>query len=181
MPRGVPNEKMAMHSPVNQPGRELHSDDVAIEQPPRIVLTNDEPIEREEVIIPVSRAGAAQYLEQLAFANDPVTIRIERSSEKFAPHSVDCWVNGIGAELFIKGRWVQCGYLPVGHIVTTKRKYVEVLARSKVDTLSTQVEKHADHEDNIIDRHTSQRSPFSVIRDASPKGAEWLTALLSER
>lgn len=181
MPRGIPN-KDAINSPVNQPVRELHTGDMPVGQNPAIVLKDDEPIEREQTIQTLDRLPADDYLAALKFGEEPVTIRIERSSEKFAPHSVDCWVNGVGAEVLIRGKWLQLGYLPIGHMVTTKRKYVEILARSKTDSVRTEVRnEESESPDNVIDRHTSQKTPFSVIRDENPKGAEWLTSLLAER
>lgn len=182
MPRGTPNApaKQAKNNPVNAAARELHTGDMAVGQHAPIVLADDKPLEREQIILPLEKQMAGKYLADLAFAEEPVTIRIERSSEKFAPHSVDCWVNGVGAEILMKGRWIQTGYLPVGHVVTTKRKYVEVLARSKHDSVQTEVKKHEESEENVIDRHTSQKTPFSVIRDENPRGAEWLTRLLQE-
>ena len=178
MPRGIPNQ--AKNNPVNQPVRELHTADMAVGQQPRIVLHDDAPIDHESVIIPVEQMPASNYINALKFAEEPVTIRIERSGEKFAPHSVDCWVNGVGAEVLMNGKWVQLGYLPIGHAITTKRKYVEILARAKHDTVQTNVTKHEENEDNFIDRHTSQKTPFSVLRDANPTGGEWLTRLLAE-
>lgn len=144
-----------------------------------IVFKDDEPIDRERIIV-AEKTPDVEYFEALQFAEEPISIRIERSAEKFAPNSVDCWVNGIGAEIMINGKWVQCGYLPVGHVVTTKRKYVEVLARSKQDTVQTAVLKHEDFEENTNPISTSQKVPFSVIRDANPRGAEWLTKLIRE-
>jgi len=182
MPRGIPNAKpaQAKNNPVHAPARELHTADLAVGQQPAIVLPDDGPIEREQVIVALDKQPADDYLQALKFAEEPITIRIERSSEKFAPHSVDCWVNGVGAEVLMRGKWIQCGYLPIGHVVTTKRKYVEVLARSKHDTVQTNVQKHEESEDNVVDRHTSMKTPFSVIRDDNPRGAQWLTRLLAE-
>lgn len=178
MPRGIPNS--AINNPVNQPVRELSTADMAVGQMPPIVFPEHGLPDRERIVEPLDRMPADDYLSALKFAEEPITIRIERSSEKFAPHSVDCWVNGIGAEVLMRGKWLQLGYLPVGHAVTTKRKYVEVLARSKTDTVQTEVKKFEDGEENLNPIHTSQKTPFSVLRDENPRGGEWLTRLLAE-
>ena len=178
MPRPLPSQ--AINNPVNSPAPELSTADMQVGQMPDIVLRNDEPIDHEQLVIPVDRPLESEYIKALKFAEEPVTIRIERSSEKFAPLTVDCWVNGIGAEVFMRGKWLQLGYLPVGYPIITKRKYVEVLARSKVDSVQTDVQKREDSEDNIIQRHTSQKSPFSILKDDNPLGHEWLTRLLAE-
>jgi hypothetical protein len=159
--------------------KELHTSDLKVGQQPPIIL-DDNPIDHENVILPVGNHLQPSYLASLAFAEEPVTIRIERSAEKFSPMVVDAWVNGKGAEAFINGKWIECGFLPVGIPVITKRKYVEVLARSKVDTVNTNVVKHENHEDNIIDRTTHSKVPFTIIKDANPVGTEWLTKLFLE-
>jgi hypothetical protein len=143
---------------------------------------NQKPLIEDEVLPLIVEAPAALhkvYMEALAFAEEPVTIRIERSGEKFAPNVIDLWVNGQGAEILQNGRWVTYNALPVGTPVTTKRKYVEVLARSKTDTINTKSGKKDEFSEiNSIERYTSAKAPFSVIRDKNPLGVEWLTNLL---
>lgn len=170
----------AEHAPVIRTGKEISTSDLKVGQQPRIVLTADDEIDHENVIIPVDTPLMSEHARLLAFAEEPVTIRIAQSSEKFAPKVVDAWVNGKGAEVLMNGKWVELGWLPVNIPVTTRRKYVEILARSKTDALSTQVVKHEESEENNIDRNTSSKTVFSVIDDKSPLGVEWLTRLLME-
>jgi hypothetical protein len=33
---------------------------------------------------------------------------------------------------------------------------------------------------NLISRNTSQKYPFSVIKDPNPRGYQWLTTVLSQ-
>lgn len=159
--------------------REIHTGDLDVGQAKDIVL-DDDPIDREQIIVPVDGPLLSGQAQNLAFSEEPVTIRIERTKEKNAPKVVDAWVNGKGAEVLINGKFVEFGCLPVGLIVTTKRKYVEVLARSKTDSVSTSVVKRDDGEDNIVNRDTSSSIPFTVVQDKNPIGAEWLTRLLME-
>jgi hypothetical protein len=53
--------------------------------------------------------------------------------------TVDCWVNGKGAEVWDERtrKWMEFNFLPVGLPIITKRKYVEVLARSKSMKVNT--------------------------------------------
>lgn len=165
----------AATAPVRRPPRELHTEDIGIQQKPTIEDHND----FENVTVAPENVLGSRHLELLAMAEDPVTIRIERSGDKNAPPAIDCWVNGRGAEVLVNGKWVALGYLPVGQILTTKRKYVEVLARAKVDTINTRVEdRESETPKNLIDRNTWSRAPFSVIEDKNPLGAEWLTRLV---
>lgn len=166
----------ASNAPVRRPRPELHTADIGIEQKPAIESRDDL---ANEIVAAPPDVLKKEYAEQLAFNEEPVTIRIERSSEKFAPRVVDAWCNGKGAEVLVNGRWVETSYLPIGVAVTTKRKYVEILARSKLDTINTKVEdRDSEKPQNLIERSTSSRAPFSVIEDRNPKGAAWLTGLV---
>lgn len=166
----------AGNAPVRRPPAELHTADIKIHQKP-VIESRDELLE-EIVIAP--EVLEKEYSEALKFAEEPVTIRIERSSEKFAPPVIDLWCNGKGAEIVVNGRWVETRVLPVGVPVTTKRKYVEILARSKIETVTTNSGKIDENsERNDIARYASSRAPFSVLRDNNPKGADWLTGLVT--
>lgn len=166
----------ASNLPVRRPPQELHTGDIKIEQKPSIEDRED--LENEIAVAPPD-VLKKDYQDQLAFMEEPVTIRVERSSEKYAPHCIDCWCNGKGAEILMNGKWVETKAIPVGIPVTTKRKYIEILARSKITSVQTRHEdKTVEQPRNFVDRYTSSRAPFSVIEDKSPRGAEWLTNLV---
>lgn len=170
----------ALDQPVFSGGNEYSTGDMELGKPSSIILHDDKPIDREQVIIPVESPMASNYIAKLAFNEEPMTIRIERSAERFSPNTVPCWVNGIGAEVLMQGKWIQLGYLPVGVLVTTKRKYVEVLARARHQSIDTEVARHDESETNEIGRSDSQRAPFSVIKDENPAGYDWLTRLMAQ-
>lgn len=165
----------AINNPVRRPGREQHSADTPIDQ--KRVITDGRP-EGDNVVVANMDGLDAKMLAELSFMEEPVTIRIEPSTAENAPPAIDCWVNGRGAEALINGKWMVLGWLPVAIPVTTKRKYLEVLAKSKRDRIETKVVKLPDSERNEIERATMSVAPFSVIKDANPEGAEWLTRLL---
>jgi hypothetical protein len=161
--------------------RELHTSELPIGQSPAIDLPDNGPIDHEQVIVPVDTPLVDSYLVGLKFAEEPVTIRISMSSEKYAPKVVDCWCNGIGAEVMMNGRWQQLGWIPVGREVTVKRKYVEILARSKIDNITTDTDDPGvENPQNRIERSTSAKVPFSVLKDDNPMGHAWLTRLMAE-
>ena len=79
-------------------------------------------------------------------------------------------VQGKGAEIFENGKWLEIGWLPIGREIITKRKYVEVLARSKSDAVKTV------HDDatvanprNTLQRRTSANYPLSILQTPTPK------------
>lgn len=166
----------ALNTPVRRPGREMHTDDVAMLNRPSIESRED--LDREVVRAP--KAIDKDYLDALAMAEEPVTIRIERSAEKFPAPVIDCWVNGKGAELLINGKWVETKAVPVGMPVTVKRKYVEVLVRARVDSIQTEVVER-DNEDprNFVHRSASQKAPLSILRDENPRAQEWLQNVMA--
>lgn len=169
----------AKNNPVGRPKKEFHSSDVPLGQ--RDARNLDLPVENE-TLIALSEGGGTDedYHAELAFMEEPVTIRISASSEKNAPTTMQCWVNGKGAEHFRNGKWLVCGWLPIGQQITTRRKYVEVLLRSRSENVSTRVVKHEDREDNMALRTASTKYPVSIIGD-TPKGHEWASRILQEQ
>jgi hypothetical protein len=159
------------------PRQELHSDNIAIEQRPPV----DDLADREGDVIMVDPSVASKdYAAELAFMDEPVTIRLEPSSDRNAIAVFPVWVNGRQAEIFQNGRWIEVGWLPVGREITVKRKVLEVIVRAKIDTVNTpssdELAMHA-NPDNKVRRFTSAVHSFSVIEDKSPRGAAWLSEM----
>lgn len=167
----------------------LHSDDIKIEQKPDI--TDDASQRMPEMV----KAGEnvlknVEYLDELKFNEEPVTIRLEPNAERNAPGAFPVWNNGKGCEVLLDragrfaahasdgGRWYEMAYIPVGQVIVTKRKYVEIIVRAKIDTLHTEVrEPESETPNNIIKRFTSAVHSFSIIEDRNPKGVAWLSEL----
>lgn len=131
-----------------------------------------------------SDAGAlldeAEYMKELAFMEEPVSILIQPHNQDNAPTTVQCWVNGKGAEHFRNGKWMICGWLPIGVEVTTKRKYVEVIARSRRDHISTDTNNTEGMPDGgRIRKRSTSEIVFSITHDANPRGREWATKIFS--
>jgi hypothetical protein len=164
---------------------ELDSRSVDIPQKERIVLPPiTESVEREETIVLPEAPLVTADIDKLAFAEEPITILIHRSGERFAPRCTDyIGVNGKGAEMLFKNGWVSIGYLPRGQAIVTKRKYVEVLARAKQDNVNANYTRTNESEEpvNFVDRSTVSLCAFSVIKDENPLGAEWLSQILRQQ
>ena len=155
--------------------QELHSDTLPkVEQKPPIVDTSA----YDGDIVIGEKIGNADYLDELAFMEEPVTIRLEPSSDKNAAGAFPIWVNGKPAEVFQANRWDEIGYLPVGRVLIVKRKVLEVIIRAKVDTVHTQIqEMDSERPNNIVQRFTSPVHSFSIIEDANPRGAAWVSEI----
>lgn len=163
-----------------------YTGDIKIEQKSDLSLPPlGEDIPRGERIQPVSLKDLTKdYLDELAFNEEPVTIIIPLSSEKDVARCTDLIeINGVKAEILFKNGWVQFGWFPKGYSFTTKRKYVEVLARSKMDNVTTLVTEPTDGGDpsNVVQRFTTAKTGFQVIADKNPRGAEWLRRIVSSQ
>ena len=144
--------------------KELHTEEVRGRAKPIINLEDSlvDIRDNEEIIV-------LEYLDELQFMEEKVTIRIEPSADRYAPRFVDVAVNG------------RIEWLEVGKPIGVARKYIEVLARAKSDTFITIAPNTNDENPvNLISRNTSQKYPFSVIKDPNPRGYQWLTTVLSQ-
>ncbi len=172
----------AISSPVRRARKETHTADMPLGQPDAIHMPDEGLPERGDAVVAVAEPLHSAYTQALLFAEEPVTILINKSQEKFAPLTVDCWCNGKGAEVMADGKWVEFGWLPVERAVTTKRKYVEILARSKHMSINTVVGDINDESPkNEISRSNSLKAQFSIIGDTSPQAAAWIQSLMREQ
>jgi|694.fasta_scaffold00571_23 hypothetical protein len=130
----------------------------------------DVQIDRESIAIePVVSSLTKNDFAEMMFMEELVKIRVEPLNEKNPRKMIDLYVNG-------KAEWV-----PVGRPWIMRRKYVEVLARSKPMSVQT---KHESAEESLnpqneVIRTTSSQFPFSVLED-TPRGIEWLNRLMAE-
>lgn len=167
---------------MGRPKKEIHSDSFEVPQRSAIEMPPiNESIERTpDIIVVQEEVSKKKYADDLAFAEEPVCIRISPQAGDYAPKVIDCWVNGKGAEMYQNGKWIEYGAFPVGVTLVTKRKYVEVLARSKKDSVKTRVVEHPGEDPvNKVEFFTSLVASFSIIEDRNPKGREWARQLLS--
>ena len=173
----------AKNAPIRRKAaKEAHTSDTPIGQPGSIKMPDEGLPERGEAVEAITEPLQSDYTKALLFAEEPVTIIINKGQEKHAPLTVDCWCNGKGAEVWADGRWVEFGWLPVEKMVTTKRKYVEILARSKHMSIQTESGKIDENsEKNEILRSNSLKAQFSVVGDKNPNGGMWLANLLREQ
>lgn len=161
------------------PRTALKTDDIKIEQKPDI--TNRAELKDRSDTVVAAPIGAADpaYLAQIEFAEEPVTIRLEPSSDMNAATMHPIWCNGKGCEVLINGKWCEMTYLPVGRNWTVKRKYVAILAGAKIDKINTiKGSVNDENPENRISRITTSVVTFSVVEDKNPRGAAWLAELI---
>lgn len=158
------------------PRQELHSDTLPkVEQMPDI---SDDPSQYDGDIVLTEDVLKKDYADALLFMEEPVTIRLEPSSDKNAATAFPVWCNGQKAQVFQGGRWDEIGYLPVGVPLIVKRKILEVIVRTKIDTVHTRVqEMDSERPNNVIQRFTSPVHSYSVLHDPNPRGPAWMQEL----
>lgn len=157
-----------------RPRRELHSEDFAVRQPPEIDASDldFDPAKRTPEVLVMDAQTAKEiaqgdYLDELAFMEEFITIVLYRGQEEYAPDKYPFSVNG-------KTVWVD-----VEVPVRLRRKFVEVMARSQPYKVRTVVIKPGENQvsagiQNLWKREQSAAYPFSVIEDKNPRGALWL-------
>lgn len=150
--------------------KELHTEEVRGRAKPTINLQDTvTDIRDNEEIIVESNGLDMVYFDELAFMEEKLTVRLEPSADRYSPKFIDVAVNG------------RIEWLEVGKPIQVARKYIEVLARAKSDTFITIAPNTNDENPvNMISRNTSQKYPFSVIKDPNPRGYQWLTTVLSQ-
>lgn len=129
-------------------------------------------------VVIAEKIGSDDYAAELMFMEEPVTIRIEPSSDRNAAGAMPVWVNGKPAEVYQNGRWDEIGYLPVARVLVVKRKVLEVIIRAKVDTVQTRIlEQDSERPNNVVSRFTSPVHSFSILEDKNPRGMGWVQEL----
>ena len=161
----MPRIKSTVDTSNEQVGRTV-TVNMPAEGPLSKMIREDQKLENE--IITVGADGLDNsYAAQLAFNEEPVEITVHETTEEFPDPIVEVWCNGVPQRL-IRG---------IPQVV--KRKYVEILARARVQSMKTRVDIQQDNIFNRIDKHTALKYPFSVNRDDNPKGRDWLRATLA--
>jgi hypothetical protein len=155
---------------VSNSAREVHSADLPINQPKVIVDSSDRD---PEIIVSTETIVNGDYAKELAFMEEPVDVLLHKGREKHAPTMYDFSIDG-------KAIWIR-----VDTPTTIKRKYLEVLARSQPFEVTTETDRNEGKGENApvineIHRHQSNRFPFTVIKDANPRGGAWLAKVMRE-
>ena len=113
------------------------------------------------------------WANEMSFLEEPVEIFLHESSDPNEEPMVYINING---EPAVPGSG---GYLIRGRQYTIKRKFAQQLAQAKVTSFSQPFKDAPGEQQNVMRPRTTQRYPFSVIRDDNPKGAKWLAGLMA--
>lgn len=162
---------------------ELDSRSVTPEQKPPIHMPEiSEPFTYSPDDIVHEQVLDMNRLEALAFNEEPVKILIHRNTDGLSAKTTDyIAVNGVPAEMLFRNGWVPIGYLPRGVSFITKRKYISVLAASRLENIKANyIERDNQNPENYVERTTVHPVAFSMLEDKNPRGAAWLVSLLDK-
>lgn len=151
------------------------------QQPDKILPPLGEPWDDDDRKTVATPAGGYdekanhKYYKDLQFMEEPVKIVLSAVHGDKANCTDLIAVNGKWAELLVNGQWLPVGYLPKGGPIVTKRKYLDVILRSKGDEVQTHMDKLPDGDiQNRVSRTTYGVHTVQVLEDKNPAGAEWL-------
>lgn len=155
--------------------KEIHTGTMEIDKPGTIIMPalGEELLHGEGIPAIDTSMAAKNYIDELAFMEEMMEIRIEPSAEDNPRQILDFYVNGVPV-------WIR-----VGEPTWVKRKYVEVIARSKPMSIRTEHDTPETSPEsgpqNRVLRSSRAQFPFSVLTDKNPRGHAWLTRILAER
>ncbi len=156
MARGIPNKLDTNELDVT---KQSH-----IDMPAEGII--DRSAMREEGIDVVQAYGLDDYAKDLAFMEELVDVEVHESTDPNAEPIVDLYCNGT-PQRFIRGQ-----------VQTVKRKYVQILANARQQSMTTTTKVDGDNVVNRINKHSALRYPFRVARDDNQRGRDWLRQAL---
>lgn len=114
-------------------------------------------------------ASAEGRLAYEKFMNEPVVVKIHKTSDQNEPTVADLGLNG--ARIAV----------PRDVPVRLRRAFVEVLARSQMRGYSQQRNPNPMADEGMVTkRHGGASYPFQVIEDKNPRGRAWLQRVTFE-
>jgi len=109
-----------------------------------------------------------KWMDEMAFMEEMVTVRVHTTTDKNANPIPDIYVNG-RPQRFMRG-----------HEQQVKRMFLAKLAQTMPTSFSSQLIKdHEGHDKYIYNPTSAELYPFTVIGD-SAKGTEWLKGLQAQ-
>lgn len=136
------------------------------ERPVTIALEGPAAFDQEPIQV-VDGPAAMAKADELAFMEEMVTIEVHESTDPNAENPVQVGING---------RMV---YIPRGVTVMVRRKYVERLARAKMESYKQALTEADPVKFNTLAQRVALTYGFVVHKD-TPRGVDWLRHILAQ-
>jgi hypothetical protein len=142
---------------------------MSVGQPKDIIVNETMNLVGGESLEPVNeRALNADFLDALAFMEEPVEIMVAETTDENAENPVQVGVNG-QFQVFWRG-------VPT----VTKRKFADALIVKSHRVSTPEMTNGSGERVRVIRRHAALKYPFSIMQDKNPKGTEWLRRRMAE-
>jgi hypothetical protein len=148
--------------------KEIHTGGMLLGAPSDILLNDGDLAIGGNTIEPVDRPLNTDYMKELAFMNEEIDIIIAETTDENAENPVSVGVNGV-FKLFFRG-----------HLTRARRYFVDCLIAKSSRVTTPKVKNGAGEDTFAIRQHQSHKYPFTVVRDPSPRGAQWLRTRMAE-
>ena len=146
----------------------ITTEDVKPDQPSDIILRDGTLATSNTIIQSGVDALHGEYLDDLAFMEEEMTVMVQETSDENAENPVTIGCNGTFKQFFR------------GQPIVAKRKFVDGLIVKSGRVSTPEYINGAGERARSIRQQSAHRFPFMVIKDNSPKGAAWLSQRLSE-
>jgi hypothetical protein len=170
-------------------GEDIDPEDIIPDQPPPVYIPGDL---MEKLYVPSDVIEAREedanksHLDELKFQNEPVMIYIHPQPTEHPDRCVPCFVNAMPGEVWDEGihRWLAIGFFPIERNIITRRKYVEVIGRARIENVTNEITYRPDkHTLNNLKRRQGARWPFSIRMDWNKgrRAQSWYRTMFAQR
>lgn len=158
------------NQPINRrPRREIDASQLPIGQPSDIILNDGSIAVGQNLVEPITKdALNKEYQEELAFMDEMLDIMLHESTDKNAEDPVPVGCNGV----FV--------YIKRGQPTRVKRKFVNHLIAKNTRVSTPEYTNAAGERAFKIVQQQGLKYPFSILKDPSHKGGEWLARRMAE-
>lgn len=157
---------------MTKPIKNIESQDLPSGQATSQDLPTEGAIDRDGFHRPfelVAEDGFEDLAELERFMNEPVTVMVDKTTERNAEQVIQLLCNGT-SQFIVRGKET-----------TIKRKFLDILARAKIDGIETEEYLNPKNEKAIrINHHPAHKYPFRVVEDCNPRGYGWLKTTMAE-
>lgn len=147
--------------------KETHSTDIPVGQPADIILPDGAVAVGQQRVEPVHGVLGDEYMDALAFNEDMLEI-VVHDGDQNCENPIMVGVNGIYVQIFR------------GQPTLVRRKFVSQLCAKQTRVSTPEYINGGGERAFKIVQTNTQKYPFSVIKDPSPRGNEWLRRTMAE-
>ena len=137
-------------------------------QAPDITVNRQGELNTSTQFEPVDKPLNTDYLQELAFMEEEITVMVQESSDENAENPVIVGCNGVFKQFFR------------GQPTLAKRKFVDCLIVKSGRVTTPKIRNGAGEDAFAIRQHSAHKFPFTIIEDRNPKGREWVMRRLAE-